>query len=598
MRTEKMPYSAEHYSVPDRAGNFSEDRRNLIESKTDLLVTYDKGFGDFNLHLLGGANARNQSYNSSFISTNNLIVPGVYSFSNSENPIRGYNFRSNLLVLAAYTSVDLGYKNFLNLNLTGHWDKLSTLPPGDQAYFYPSASLSTVISDYVQLPSFVSFLKARGSFAQVQGGLVAPQIGPAYAALGIPAEWHDNMWFTTYDGPTYRNQNTYSTSLPYNNQPGASFTSTMANSSLQPFSVTSYETGLDFFFLDNRLGLDLTYFSTINGPQIFTRDMAPSTGYNQRNVNDIITVKNGMEAALTGIPVLTQNFKWQVLVNYSTFVERYREINDPSGSIISNGGVQRVGDRVDRLFTTDLLRAPDGQVIHDAAGLPLRGPSGIQGNYFVGNGNSDFVWAINNRFNYKSWNFSFQVDGRVGGVIYNDLWRSAVRGGADLSTAGNTPYGIARRAEWESFKETGSTQPAYIGGGVVLVEGVPRYDADGLISNFDELVFNTNNIPATVQDYTIALSDFTGAWVHSKTFTKLREVIIGYSLPSTLVQRAGISNATVSVVGRNLLYFAARPDIDIDQYPGPSLLPYGDAGNSRLQSPSMRSYGVNLNVTF
>lgn len=598
MRTEKLPYSAEHYSVPDRAGNYSEDRRSLLEHKTDLLMTYDRSFGDFNLNILGGANARYFHYNSSILSTNNLIVPGVYAFSNSENPLVGQSFRSNMMVLAAYTSVDLGYKNFVTLNLTGHWDKLSTLPPGDQAYFYPSTSLSTVVSDFISMPSFISFLKLRGSFAQVQGGLVRPTIGSAFTAMGGTPAWHNNVWFTTYDGPTYLNENTYSTSLPYGNQPGASFTSTLANRSLQPFTVTSYETGIDMFFLKDRLGLDITYFSTINGPQIFTRGMAPSTGFSQTNVNDVVTTKNGLEVSLTGVPIVNNNFKWEVLVNYASFVERYTEINDPSGSIISNGGVQRVGDRVDRLFTTDVLRTPEGQIIHDIGGLPLRGPSGIRGNYFVGNGNSDFVWAINNRFTYKNWNFSFQVDGRVGGVIYNDLWRSAARGGADITTAGDTPYGRARLQEWESFRDNGATTPHYIGGGVVLTAGVPVYDDEGAITNFDELTFRQNDVPATVQDYTIALSGFTGEWVHSKSFAKLREIIIGYKLPTPFVDKIGASSATVSLVGRNLLYKAARTDIDIDQYPGPSLLPYNDEGQPRLQSPSLRNYGINLNITF
>lgn len=597
LRTEKLPYSGEHYSVPDRAGNYTEDRRALTESKTDLLITYDKKVGDFEFDVLVGGNVRSFSYNSSFISTNNLIVPGVYSFTNSENPLIGYSFRSNMIVLAGYSSVDLSYKNFVTLNLTGHWDKLSTLPVGDQAYFYPSTSLSTVISDYITMPRAISFLKARGSYAQVQGGLVSPRIGPAFSALGFQSPWFNNDWFTTYDGPTYRNQNTYTTSLPYNNRPGASFTATLANSALQPFTVTAYETGLDVFFLDNRLGLDLTYFSTINGPQIFTRDLAPSTGFAQTNVNDIITVKNGWEVSLTGLPIIKNNFRWEILANFSGFVERYKEINDPSGTIIANGGILRVGDRVDKLFTPDVLRTPQGEIIHDSRGLPLRGPSGIQGNQFVGFGNSNMVWGINNNFNYKNWIFSFQVDGRIGGVMYNDLWRSAVRGGADISTAGNTPWGIARRAEWESFKETGTIVPAYNGGGVVIVEGTPQFGEQGNIVNFDELRFAPNTNNATVQDYTIALSGFTGYWTHSKSFTKLRELVIGYNLPKPFLDKIGVSSASVSLVGRNLLYFATRYDVDMDQYITPTLLPWNDDGNPRLQSPGIRNYGFNLNIT-
>jgi TonB-linked SusC/RagA family outer membrane protein len=597
LRTEKLPYSAEHYSVPDRAGNYTEDRRSLLEYKTDLLITYEKKVGDFEFDILAGGNVRNFSYNSSFIGTNNLIVPGIYSFTNSENPLIGYSFRSNMVVLAAYSSVDLSYKNFLTLNLTGHWDKLSTLPVGDQAYFYPSASLSTVVSDYINMPRAISFLKVRGSYAQVQGGLVSPFVGPANIALGLGGQWFDNDWYTTYDGPTYRNQNTYTTSLPYNNRPGASFTSTLANSSLQPFTVTAYETGIDAFFLDNRLSLDLTYFSTINGPQIFTRDMAPSTGFDRRNVNDIITVKNGWEAALTGIPILKDRFKWEIAANISGFVERLRDIEDPSGTIIANGGILGIGDRTDKVFTTDFQRTPQGEVIHDSRGLPLRGPSGILGNQFIGYGNNSFAWGVQNTFSMKNWVFGIQVDGRVGGNLLNDLWQVGIRNGADFTTGGNSPMGIARRQEWESFKDNGVVTPAYNGGGVILVEGSPTFGSDGKINNFDQLTFVPNNANAAVQDYAIALSGFNAPFIQSRTFTKLRELSIGYNIPTSVINRLGINSATISLVGRNLLLWAERTDIDVDQYISGSFSPSEDINNPFLQSPGIRNFGFNLNIS-
>lgn len=597
-RNEKMPYSAEHYSVPDRAGNYREDKRSLLDAQADALATYQKKWGDFRLDVLLGANARRFSYNSSYVSTNNLIVPGVYSFTNSQNPLIGYSFRSNMLVLAGYSSVDLSYQKYLTLNLTGHIDKLSTLPVGNQSYFYPSASLTSVLSDYLKLPAVVSFAKVRGSYAQVQGGLVDSQIGPSNSALGIFPQWYDNDWMTTYEGPTYRNQNSYTTTQPYNNQPGAVFTGNLANAALQPFSVSSFETGLDVYLLKNRLGLDLTYFRTINGPQIFVRDLAPSTGFNSQNVNDVVTRKNGFEVSLKGTPLIRPGFRWDVLVNYASFVERYKEINDPSGSILRNGGILRVGDRVDRLYSRRFVRTPDGQVIHGSNGLPLNGPAGLQGNSFVGFGNNDFAWAVQNKFTYKNLFFSFQVDGRVGGVIYNDLWNNGTRGGADISTAGDTKFGLARRAEWESFKRDGKITPAYLGDGVILKAGVPKFDQNGGITNIGELTLAPNDRAATFQDYVVAMSNFTGEWLHTRTFTKLREITFGMALPSSLTRRLHLKEATVSLVGRNLLYWGARRDIDVDQYLSSTLLPFEDEGTPRLQSPSVRSYGVNLSLTF
>lgn len=597
LRNEKMPYSAEHYSVPDRAGNYREDKRGLIDTQGDILTTYTKKQGSIKLDILLGANARRFSYNSSYLSTNNLIVPGVYSFSNSQNPLIGYSYWSNMLVLAGYGSVDLGYKNYFTVNLTGHADKLSTLPVGNQSYFYPSASITTSLSDYLKLPNTISFAKLRASYAQVQGGLVASQIGSSNIALGFP-DWYGNELMTTYEGPTYRNQNTYSTTLPYNNQPGAVFTSTLANSSLKPFSVSSYEGGIDLYFFKNRLGADLTYFKTINGPQIFVRDLAPSSSFNAQNVNDVITHKNGFELALKGTPILKSNFKWEILANYASYLEKYSEINDPSGSIVRNGGVFKEGDRVDKIFTRSFLRTQSGEVIHGTNGLPLNGPSGIQGNQFIGFGNNDFTYAINNKFSYKNFQFSFQFDGRVGGLIYNDLWTNGARGGADISTAGNTKYGIARRAEWESFKQNGVVTPAYLGDGVTLKGGIPKYDNNGKITNFEELNLVPNDKNATFQDYVVATSNFAGEYTHSRTFAKLREIVISTNIPKSLISKLGLKDGSISLVARNLLYWGARNDIDVDQYLSSSLLPYENQGTPRLQSPSVRSYGINLNLKF
>ncbi|EKB47394.1 TonB-linked outer membrane protein, SusC/RagA family [Cecembia lonarensis LW9] len=215
----------------------------------------------------------------------------------------------------------------------------------------------------------------------------------------------------------------------------------------------------------------------------------------------------------------------------------------------------------------------------------------------MGNGNNSFAWGIQNTFSHKNWIFGFQFDGRVGGVLLNDLWQIGIRNGADFTTGGNSPFGIARRQEWESFRDNGVVTPAFNGGGVILVEGTPRFGDDGRISNFDELTFVPNNANATVQDYAIALSGFNGPYIQSRSFTKLRELSIGYTLPSTITNRLGISSATFSLVGRNLFLWSERTDIDVDQYISGSFRPSEDINNPFLQSPGIRNFGFNLNIS-
>ena len=244
-RTEKLPYSAIIYGRDFRQGDYREDKRSLFESNTDLLFKFVKNLGtNFHLTAVAGGNLRLFQYNSSWASTDYLIVPGVYNLSNSKNPKLAYNFKSDMEVFSVYGSVDFSYKNFVTLSATGREDKLSTLPDGKKSFFYPSVSLSTVVSDYVPLPEFISFVKLRGSYANVKGGLTKATIGPSWMATGQanPLQYGTD-YYTSYDGPTYDNQNAYNTRNLYNNTPSTDYSSTLANSDLKPFSVTSYETG-------------------------------------------------------------------------------------------------------------------------------------------------------------------------------------------------------------------------------------------------------------------------------------------------------------------------------------------------------------------
>ncbi len=595
LRTERLPYSAIIYGRDLRQGDYREDRRGLFETNSDVLMKYDKKIGsDFQLTAIAGGSIRTFDYSSTFESTDYLIVPGVYNLSNSKNPKLSYNFRSNMLVLSGYGSLDLSYRNYLTLSVTGHQDKLSTLPVSNQSYFYPSASVSTVFSDYIKLPRVISFAKLRASYANVRGGGTSAEIGPAYRAMNLasPLQYGTEL-YTSYDGPNYSNQNTYQINNLYNNTPSADFSGNIANDKLESFNVESYEAGMDMKFLQNHLGLDVTYFTTLNGPQIFSRSVAPSTGYYNANVNDIITQKHGWEVALSGSPIKNANgLTWDVLLNYSTFVEKFSQINDPSGQVYLNDHYYRVGDRVDEGFGYKYVRSPNGQVIHDAAGLPLVAARGTLAKQSLGFGNSDFIWSLNNNFSWKGLNFSFQFDGRVGGVIYNEIAIDSWQGGRAQALVEGV-YGEARRREWESVKAspTGASTPGYVGQGVVA-NGIVKFDAAGNVSNFSELTFTPNIRPVRLQTYiaSIANGSLIEPWLISRTYAKLREVLIGYTLPATVLPRF-IRSANVSLVGRNLLYFAASKDIDLDQYPSFSIFP-------PLQSATTRRFGVNVNLTF
>jgi TonB-linked SusC/RagA family outer membrane protein len=576
-RNEKMPYSAGSYSRDERRGDYREDRRNLFENNTDILLKFEKDIvKNFNAKIWAGGNIRTFEYSSQYGSTDYLNVPGLYNFSNSANPVRSSNFNSAMRVNSAYYSADFTFKNFATLSTTGRVDKLSTLPTGNNTFFYPSVALSTVVSDYLRLPTTISFLKFRASYANVKDGLTRSTIGTTPAlGEGNPLAYGD-QYYSPYDGPAYTNAAVYSTPFAYNNQPSAYFTNTLNNPELNPSSTSQSEFGMDLRILRNRLGFDLTYFISDEGPRIFSLPLSSTTGYTAALVNGIKTQKTGWELAITGSPIKNPDgFNWDIVANYSTFKEVLTEIYPGVNSL---NQFFKVGDRLDKFYGRAFAKSPDGQIINDASGRPIYSPA----NQFLGYINPNFVFGINNKFNYKNINFSFQFDGRIGGVISNYIQRQTFRGGRHIETTTGI-FAEARPQDAVGVK-------AFIGEGVQVSNGVPiKFDADGNITNYSELQFKTNDTKQFVQDYVSRFYNSDEGNLMSRSFGMLREVVIGYSLPEKWFGK-NIRNANVSLVGRNLLYFAEKRDIDLNQYVG--------GGGSGLQTPSVRRYGLNLNFTF
>jgi len=592
-------------------GDYRVDQRNMRENNTDLLLSYNKDIGAFNLSAYVGASSRLFSYSSTYTTTKNLAIAGVYDFNNSASPLLSYSFGSNMNVYGAYYSFDLSYKKYLTISNTGRVDKLSTLPKGHDTFFYPSVALTSAISDYVTMPSAISFLKVRGSFSEVKAGLTQSQVPSAYMmltgkSLNSGLLGYGTELYTSYDGPSYANQNQYSAATYYNGTPSISYPTTISNPGLNAFTVTSYEAGVDVRFLNNRIGLDVTYFTNLNGPSITPLAIDPATGFYSKNQNALTTQKKGWEIALKGTPIQTSGgFSWDVLVNWSTFKETLYSIGQGLPYFALNGHNYKVGERMDAFYSTGFIRDGQGDIVFNSSGAPLPTPGGTANNKFLGNLNPDYSFGINNKFSYKALSLSFQFDGRVGGVIYDRVWYQMMNGGTALeATQGD--LGAARLAEWQSTNNgTKAATPSYVGKGVVITSGTPQLSG-GQITNMSELTFAPNTTAQTVQSYLSSSvgGNFDEAYMISRTYAKLREINISYRIPLSFFgkNQTLIKSASISLVGRNLLYFAARKDFDIDQYASGynastrSLT--GNPASVDLSSPTTRRYGININIGF
>jgi len=617
-RNEKVPSSANLNAYTSWYkfgwyGDYRQDDRRLFENNTDIAITYNKNVGKVSISALAGGNARSFTYNSFYGTTRALALPNVYVLSNSVQTPLSYTWDSKMQVYSGYYSLDFGFDKYLNVNTTGRVDNLSTFPAGKNTFFYPSVSVASAISDYVELPKAISFLKVRASMAEVKGGLTQSNIGTAYQQVtGISTSTllnYGTELYSSYDGPSYANQNTAAYATYYNNLPSVAYSNTLADPNLKAYSRLSYEGGVDVKFFDNRLGLDATYFDTENGPQIYPLITAPSTTFSARNANAIKTRRSGFEIALNGSPIRNPNgFSWDINMNYSTYKETISDIGVAGLTELPLGNHNyKVGDRLDEVFGTKFQRDKSGNVVYDATGNLLKATgsnSQIYGS--LGHLNPDFSFGINNKFSYKSVSFSFQFDGRIGGKIYDYNYYAARQGGTDLSTVEGV-IGAARLAEWNSTAVgTKAPTPALIGNelgqGVKIASGTPQYN-NGVISNLDQLTFAPNTTPITVQSYLNGtVKSIDESFMISRSYAKLREVTIGFALPKKFLQKSGIKAASISLVGRNLLYFAERKDFDMDQYASgynsADRTTGGAPSNGALQSSTFRRFGFNINLTF
>lgn len=608
LRTEDLPYSAHPYGREGNMGDYREDRRDLYDNNTLLTVNYNYTIDKFlNLSGLVGSNLRTFKYNSSWVSTNYLNVPAVYSFSNSENALQATSFNSAQLQLSEFASMDASFGKYATLSATIR-NEYSSAFQQPTTYLYPSFSAATVISDYVRLPDFISFLKGRFSYANIRSDATSPTIGPApfssITAFGGsygPSLFDNPLGYgstynSPYNGPSYALNSSYSTAKPYNSQTAGAGPDNLYASGIKTSTRVNYEEGFDIKFLQNRLGFSATTFQYIDGPQILANAISSATGYTTEYINALKTKTTGYEFSLTGTPVKDLGgFGWDVLANVATYKQIYNQLPPNQGTYNT---FYHVGSRTDLLYGSAFVRNPQGTIIFGSNGEALVNPVAQN----LGHTTPDFNWSLYNKVHYKSLSFSFQFDGAVGGVISDYVHNKTVRGGSNALTATGA-LGAARYQDWLAFPYNGlpTANPNYTGSyiapGVQISNGVaPNFNsANGAVTNYSALQYAPNSTKVFVQEFASEYYNVTEANLASKTYAKLREVTIDYSLPKKWLEHTFISKASASLYGRNLLYFvknAEFKDVDMDQYVNST------ATSTALQSPSVRSYGLNIKLSF
>jgi len=536
----RTPYSFINYGASKAPfGNYDISKSNQFRFVSDLLLTYKKKFlTDFNATVSAGASTRYEQNSNLSSSTNGLSVPGLYNLANSMNPVTSTNFLMEKQVNSVLGYAELSYKNSVYLNLSGRNDWTSSLQKPNNSFFYPSVSLGVIVSEMVNLPSIISFLKLRGSWANISTDV------DAYSTLPV-----------------------YNTGIRWNNLPSLELPGSLIAPDLKPNKTISQEYGAEIRFLQNRIGLDFTYYTYKDEDFVVPVPISQASGYNQILLNGDVVNRKGIEVIIMGTPIKKQDFRWDVTFNYS----RNRKIQEEFHGGDSIRNLVKVGGRTDVLGGWKWDRSPDGQIVYDG-GIPQY----VNAYTSLGYYSPDWEFGINNAISYKNFNFSFQFDGRIGGMMINGIEAKLWEGGMHTASA-------------NKFRDDAyNGQNTYIGDGVIVTSGSVEYDAFGnLIS--DTRKFAKNIVPVNYIDWIFATytNGIGDAVLYKRSFVKLREVILGYSFSPKSLQKTPFKSVTLSLVGRNLLLFTNVPFMDPDGYTDYS-----------LAEPSYRNIGVNINLKF
>lgn len=552
-------------------GSYQEVGYTVNERNIEFTLNYKKEISDdFSIDILGGGNIQTNMYEENDQKAPKLAIRDVYSLTNSRDPLISSNYFSQQQKNSLFASGQIGFRNYLFLNLTGRNDWSSTLPINNNSYFYSSANSSIILTELFNIKSNVlSFLKVRGGWSQVGK-----------------------------DADPYQLIDTYPFNNPFGEYPLLTVTNASLNTDLRPETTSSTEAGVELGLFKNNLKVDVSVYKTNSKDQILNVNVSPSTGYTSKLLNAGRIENKGIEAQVSYSPVKIENgLTWDISANFSINRSEVLEL-DKEGLLTayqvgSGRNVQvlaAIGQPYGSLYGTAYKRNENGEIVVTANGLPDTDPN----HQFFGSFQPDWMGGVFNSFSYKNLSLSFLVDAKIGGSIFNGTNATAIYTGVLAETLqgrdeinGGLAYyypGDVKSASPVQLDSHTSTAPnnenVYHDG--VIFDGV---NADG----------TKNETILSAQNYWKSFRNIAEANIFDASFVKLREMSIGYNLPVHWVKAIGAEAINVSLIGRNLwIIHKNTPHIDPETA--------NNSGNAQglenLSPPTTRSYGFSVNLTF
>ena len=560
-------------------GSYAEDAYTVKENNTEVLATYIKQLNkNWGIDALLGFNVRNKQYENNYQAAPRLAVADLYTLTNSRDPLISSNDFYRLRQYDLYGSIQLDYRRWAFLNITGRNDWSSTLPVDNNSYFYPSVTASVLLSEAFGWRSkAVNYLKIRGGWSHVGA-----------------------------DANPYQLATVFTSETAFNGNPLQSSSTIGMNPNLKPEKTSSIEAGFEAAFWDNRLYLDFTYYKTDSRNQILKLATTAASGYTSQVRNAGHIRNRGYEIQLGAVPIQTsKGFRWNLDLNYGANSSKVVKLDD-EGLITSyqlySSGIQilaSVGEAYGTLFGTSYVRDANGNVVVDANGLPKISTT----NKTLGKFTPDWTGGISNTFSYRSLSLSFLIDASVGGSIFSNTNKTGKYTGVLANTLsgrdaehGGLWYYTDAMGNNVRLPESPSYSVSSDGLYYAQVNGQStRVYQDGIMVEGVTESGSKNEEVVSAEKYYHRIYSIAEANVYDASYVKLREVALSYRLPRLWTQKLHLQEASVTLTGRNLwTIYKSVPNIDPE-----SALTTGNAqGVEAYSLPTTRSFGVNLSVKF
>lgn len=531
-------------------GRIIEDKISSRDFNSDLILKLSpKISDDFGLNILLGNNMFSTNFNRVFVQGDQLAAAKFYNINNtaSQNVIQQLNRRRTS---AYYADFGMDFRNMFYFNVTLRNEQSTTLPEGNNSFFFPSFNGSFIFTELPALQNndILSFGKVRASWSKIANDAPVYSTNQLFVRGSVTDGWTGTnpLNFPAFGANSFQVSNV------------------LANSNLRPEFVTSKEIGVDLRFFKNRIGLDVTYYDNLSEDLIMNVPVAGSSGATSASLNAATMSNKGWELLLTTTPVMTKDFSWNLDINWTKNVSEVLSLADGVENVFLAGFVGSqtravVGEPYGSIFGDQYKRHENGQVLISESGFPTA--AGQDNN--IGNTLPDWILGINNAFTYKNIGLSFLWDIKKGGYMWN-----GTRGAMNF-------FGTSKETENRELTN-------------YVFEGVT---ADGQ-PNTKEVQLGENWYRGGIG------SGFTGPaepFVEQTDWVRLRELTLSYKLPKSLLRDIKVQDTELFFTGRNL--FLSTPFTGID--PETSLIGQGNGqGLEYFNMPGTKSYVFGLRVGF